>query len=127
MGEPAAPLATRFQGDMEYRPPPGRNSFGTGTLRSSCRGRGLKQLRQVVENGRHRRMVRPVALLVDRQRAAIQRLRLLQPVRGPQQLRQVARVASRDSVWRGVSSSIGKKLYTGPYALGFPTSPRAPA
>ena len=53
----------------------------------------VKQPREIVEVGRHIGMIRPIALLVDRERAAIERLGLGEAVRGSEQPREIVEAA----------------------------------
>src|SRR5690349_7577819 len=54
--------------------------------------RGLQQQCQVVEDNGDLGMVRAISLLVDRQRPPVKRLGFIQPVRSPEELRQVVEV-----------------------------------
>ncbi len=56
--------------------------------------RGLKQLREIVEVGRHIGMIGPEALLVDRERAAHQRFGLGEAVRVLKQRREIVEAQS---------------------------------
>ena len=67
------------------------------------------RLARLLRRARDFGMIRPVACLVDRQRAAIERLGLVETVRGPEQAREIVEICRHVGMIRPVARLVDRE------------------